>query len=152
MISRNLIIEWRTSIERALMVRFPPKNMYLAEAAVEIINDLKQIEILGLQSASLQKQIENLRTARNEISSRFPLASKEEKELLKKEVYEYKNRIQTLEEEYTKIETQCQRHESRIPNIPDENIPLWENISDFDIKCVRTNLRFVKSLINQFNH
>jgi len=92
-----------------------------------------------------------LRAKRNEISSRFPKASKEEKELLKQEVLACKTRIAELEELHAKIELECHTHETNIPNVPDAGVPLWEGISPDYEKYVRTNLQFVHNLIDEYN-
>ena len=47
MLPRKLIIEWRTSVERALMVRYPTKGLYLSFEAEILIKNLRHIEILG---------------------------------------------------------------------------------------------------------
>jgi seryl-tRNA synthetase len=151
MLPRNLIIEWRRSIQEALMVRYPPKSLYLSDAAEEMIHRLQQVEILGKQALDFQKEIEILRAKRNEISSRFPKASKEEKELLKQEVLACKTRISELEALHAKIESECQSHEANIPNVPDVGAPLWESISPDYEKYLRTNLQLVRNLIDEYN-
>ena len=88
---------------------------------------------------------------RNEISARFPKASKEEKELLKQEIFNLKGKISEFEKQHSEIEDQCQFYENRIPNIPDSDVPLWKEISEFDEKCIRTNLKFVHNLIKDYN-
>lgn len=151
MLPRNLIIEWRRNIQEALMVRYPPKSLYLSDAAEEMIHRLQQVEILGKQALDFQKEIEILRAKRNEISSRFPKASKEEKELLKQEVLACKIKISELEALHAKIESECQSHEANIPNVPDVGVPLWESISPDYEKYLRTNLQFVRNLIDEYN-
>lgn len=151
MLPRNLIIEWRRFFEEALLVRYPPQGMYFSESAKEMILDLRQVELLGAQSLSLQKEIEVCRNMRNEISSRFPKASKEEKDVYKTLVVKCKEKINELEKQHSKIETQCRIHENRIPNVPDKTVPLWNGISEFNEKCIRTNLEFIHNLINEYN-
>jgi len=151
MLNRNLIIEWRRSVQEALLVRHPPKSLYLSDAAEEMIRHLQQIETLGKQALEFQKEIESIRAKRNEISSRFPKASKEEKELLKQEVLTCKTRIVELEELHIKVESECRIHEANIPNVPDAGVPLWEGIQPDYEKYVRTNLQFVHNLIDEYN-
>lgn len=150
MLNRRLIMDHPYLIAQALSVRYPPYTPHYSEQLEEVFDTIDQVAYLGKQAFDLDKQIKDLRRERNEISDKFPKASKEEKLILKLEVANLKMKISELENLYEIVEKQCQDNEALIPNIPDPGVPLWSGISDHNKDYYQSVLRIVHQMIDEY--
>lgn len=149
-LNRRLIIENAYYVKQALSVRYPPNGIHSFKNLENLFETIDQVATLGQQAFDLNKQIEDLRRGRNQISDRFPKSSKEEKLALKQEISDIKAKIVELKILYEAIEKQCQDYEALVPNVPDPGIPLWSGISEHNEAYYRSALCIVHMLIDEY--
>jgi seryl-tRNA synthetase len=92
----------------------------------EILEDIKNINI---EAKSKRTQLENLQAEQNKLSKMFGQYKKEGKDIneLKAQVDQKKALITTLNDEVRVIEEKLFAIVSKIPNIPDESVPVGDD-------------------------
>ena len=106
--------------------------------------DVKKLIEVDDKRKSLSQELENKRARQNEVSTKIPTATTEERESLIKEMQPLKEEMQKLEEELKVVMAEWQLLMVSVPNIPDMSVPegdtdlqnqevkKWGDIKKFD--------------------
>lgn len=142
MLDINLIKENPEKIKKALL----KKNF-----KVDFTNLIKQVD----EKKSLQKQSDELKASRNQLSASVPVLKKEGKlvevENIFKQVREINEKIESLETQLKKLETEIFEFLSVLPNVPDDDLLAGGKENNKTIKVFRKKPVFDFSPLNHID-
>jgi seryl-tRNA synthetase len=132
MLPRRLILEHFWLVLEGLSLRF---------LGPEEEEALREIYLLGHQSLAIGQEKETLQQVKNQIAAEFQQPGAD-RVLLQQRGSEIKTKLETLEFSHRELEKRLRELESKIPNLPAEDVPIgrktWEmrNICDHDLDYV----------------